>query len=110
MKGLTTGFGIEYCCNNNIRYENKCYVNVKVYFKIVCVRVRVCVRPYLPFPTTHELGQQLLPQVIKRFILFIFSGISEGRFLISICLCDSIIIVKAFFKVVVVDVDPSKSS
>ena len=61
MKGLTTGFGIEYCCNNNIRYENKCYVNVKVYFKIVCVRVRVCVRPYLPFPTTHELGQQLLP-------------------------------------------------
>jgi len=44
-------------------------------------------------------------KVIKKFVFFVFTGINEGRFRISICLCDSIMIVKAFFKVVVVDVE-----
>ena len=30
-----------------------CYINAKVYFKMSCVRVRVRVRAYPPFPTTH---------------------------------------------------------
>ena len=37
---------------NNIRYENNCYINVKVLFKNVRVCVRV--RPYLPFSTNLE--------------------------------------------------------
>ena len=34
--------------------KNNCFVNVKVY--ILNVHVRVHVRPYPPFPTTHALS------------------------------------------------------
>ena len=34
--------------------KNNCYINVKVLFENVCVRVRVRVRPYPPFPTTRQ--------------------------------------------------------
>ena len=44
------GSGSEDYGKNSVRYENNCYINVKVLFENVCVRVRV--RPYPPFPTT----------------------------------------------------------
>ena len=52
MKGSMTGIGSEYCCNNNVRYEGKCCVIVKVYPEIVHVHICVRVRPCLPFPLT----------------------------------------------------------
>jgi len=38
--------------SNNVGMKNKCCVNVKVYFEIACVHVRV--QPYPPFPLTHD--------------------------------------------------------
>ena len=34
MKRLTPGSGSEYCCKNNVRYENTCYINVKCFLKM----------------------------------------------------------------------------
>jgi len=34
--------------------KDKCCVNVKVYFEIVHVRIRIRIRPYPPFPLTHQ--------------------------------------------------------
>ena len=55
MKRSTPGSGSEDCCKNSITHvgvKDNCYINVKVLFENVCVRV--CVRPYPPFPTIHN--------------------------------------------------------
>ena len=62
------GSGSKDCCKNRVRYEkqllykcnsmkNNCYINVKMLFENV--RVRVCVQPYPPFPTTRHYSSTL---------------------------------------------------
>ena len=53
MTRSTPGSGSECCCKNNVRYENNCFVKVKVYFKNIRVRVHIRVQLYSPFPTTR---------------------------------------------------------
>ena len=52
-KRSTPGFGNKNTAvKTMLGMKNKCCVNIKVYFEIVCVYVRILIRPYPPFPFT----------------------------------------------------------
>ena len=54
MTRSTPGSGSEDCYKTTLGMKNNCYINVKVLYENVRVRVHVCVRLYPPFPTTPK--------------------------------------------------------